>query len=405
VGFIIDIYAQWLAAFSALNRSGKILFSASADPPTLYVAPYDWRLDLAVSAESRLAPVIRRIDQDWKRKADIHIMAHSLGGLLTRYYLQSGKFNGQPGFGAIRTFATFGTPHNGAPVALAGALGLHAASFLSLDQSMRLANDERYPALYQTFPLFDAPIIWKRMAGGHLDVLTLADRDFATKKLKLNAKNLDAAVAFRDAIDLAKRPLPRTIRTFLMVGTRFDTITHFFWNGSSADKVETRDAGDGTVSIQGAFLPGMQLQFTGEAHTDLISSQDARQALQGLFDAHGLLAAPPVPGEERLVLSVRDRAVDADGPMHVRVHAEGEIAAFEGDLVWERATRKEGQAELTEADFSPLGMTALVPIRYAGPTAETLMLRLTAPTMTGIYRLALKRKSGPDSRSEVFVVR
>lgn len=190
-----------------------------------------------------------------------------------------------------------------------------------------------------------------------------------------------------------------------MVGTRFDTITHFFWNGTSVDKVETRDAGDGTVSIQGAFLPGLQLQFTGEAHVDLIAADEARQSLQALFDAHGLLAAPPVPGEERLVLSVRDRVVDADGPVHLRIHAEGEVSAFQGELVWERATLKEGQAELTDADFAPITMLARTPIRYAGPTAEAMMLRLTAPNMTGIYRLVLKSESRPESRSEAFVVR
>jgi hypothetical protein len=340
VGYIVDIYAQWIKAFSSLSRSGQLLFSRTAQPPTLYVAPYDWRLDLRGSAKTHLAPVVRRINEEWKGKAEIHIIAHSLGGLFTRYYVQSGEFDNEPGFASIRTFATFGTPHNGAPVALAGALGLHAASFLSLDQSMRLANDPRYPALYQTFPLFDAPIIWKRMPGGHLEALTLADRRYDAQKVNFNTQNLDAALAFRKAIDLIKRPLPTTIRAFLMIGTRFDTITHFSWNGTSIDKQETRDAGDGTVSIQGAFLPGFQIQFTGEAHMDLVSSEDARQALQGLFDAHGLLAAPALAGEERVVISIRDRVVNAESPVHVRIHAEGDLAAFKGKLVWERATRR-----------------------------------------------------------------
>jgi hypothetical protein len=405
VGYIIDIYAQWMAAFSSLSRSGQLLFSRTTQPPTLYVAPYDWRIDLRGSAKTHLAPVIRRIDEDWKGKAEIHIMAHSLGGLLTRYYLQGGEFDNEPGFAAVRTFSTFGSPHNGAPVALAGALGLHAASFLSVDQSMRLANDPRYPALYQTFPPFDMPIIWKRMPGGYLEALTLADRQFATQKLKLNAQNLDAALAFREAIDLVKRPLPKAIRAFLMIGTRFDTITHFSWNGMTIDKQETREAGDGTVSIQGAFLPGVQIQFTGEAHMDLISSEDARQALQGLFDADGLLAAPALAGEERVVISIRDRVVNAQGPVQVRIHAEGDLAAFKGKLVWERATRQESKEELTEADFAQVGMTAVVPIQYAGPTAEMLMLRLFAPMMTGMYRLVLKRETGPDSFSETFIVR
>jgi hypothetical protein len=405
VGYVIDIYAQWMAAFRRLNRNGLPLFSLQSDPPTLYTAPYDWRIDLAVAAEQYLAPTIAKIDQEWKGEATIHIVAHSLGGLLTRHYLQSGNFNGRQGFAAVRTFTTLGTPHNGAPVALAGALGLHATNFLSVDQSTKLASDERYPALYQTFPEFSAPLIWKRTAGGRLESVALSDHVFATEKLKLNDKNLAAALNFRNSIDLTRKPIPKSVRTFLMIGTRFDTITHFFWNGGWLDKVETPDGGDGTVSIQGAFLAGEQMQFTGEAHVDLVSAPEARLALQGLFDAQGLLAAPPIPGEERVVLSVRDRSVDVNGPAHLRIHADGEVRVLQGELIWERATLKDGQTELQDTDFAPLSTLAKVPIRYGGPIAEAMLLRLTAPSMAGIYHLAFKSDNRPESRSEAFVVR
>jgi hypothetical protein len=35
VGYIVDIYAQWIKAFSSLSRSGQLLFSRTAQPPTL----------------------------------------------------------------------------------------------------------------------------------------------------------------------------------------------------------------------------------------------------------------------------------------------------------------------------------------------------------------------------------
>ena len=142
-GYVVDIYDQWLKAFSKLRQNGRQIFDEASDPPTLYTAPYDWRIDLAISAEKCLASLVEKINADWKGKAAIHVVAHSLGGLLSRYYLQCGKFDGNDGFSAIRSFTTFGTPHNGAPVALGGALGLHAASFMSLDQSKQLANDDR----------------------------------------------------------------------------------------------------------------------------------------------------------------------------------------------------------------------------------------------------------------------
>jgi hypothetical protein len=401
VGFLVDIYAQWLKAFSRLRRENGFMFSAQTNPPTLYTAPYDWRIDLAVSAEQRLATMIRKIDADWNGRAEIHIVAHSLGGLLTRHYLQSGKFNAEPGFSAIRSLTTFGTPHNGAPVALAGALGLHATNFMSVNQSMRLANDDRYPALYQTFPLFDAPIIWKRKKEGYLETITLSDRQFATEHLKLNSKNLDSALEFRKTIDLATNPLPNNIRTFVMIGSRFSTITHFSWNGSVIDKVETTDAGDGTVSLQGAFLPGLQVQFTGRSHVDLIASDEARLAFQELFDADGLLEAE----EDRIEISVRDVVVAAGTRFEALLHAEFGSMSFDGEIAWERAIQEEGKKELSEKDFKLVNTPARKPIRYVGPAMGDALLRLTAPSTTGFYRLVLKVQGQTDSRSKPFMVR
>jgi triacylglycerol esterase/lipase EstA (alpha/beta hydrolase family) len=50
------------------------------------------------------------------RGADVEIslVAHSMGGLVARYHLESGHFKGRPGFGRVRRLLTLGTPHNGA---------------------------------------------------------------------------------------------------------------------------------------------------------------------------------------------------------------------------------------------------------------------------------------------------
>jgi hypothetical protein len=398
VGGLVDIYRQWLQAFRALSRNNKQLFSDSVNPPSLYIVPYDWRLALEDSAADRLAPVIRRARSDWGPDVRIHIVAHSLGGLLSRYYLQSAKFTADEGFSSIKSFVTFGTPHNGAPVALAGALGLHKTNFLSIEQSKKLANDARYPALYQTFPLFNAPLIWKSMKRGKLEPITLADTAFATGTLHLNRPNLDRAAAFRRALETA--PIPREIRTFLLIGTRFETITHFFWTGSEIEKRETQDGGDGTVSLEGAYLQGFQVQFTGESHVDLIASDVARATFQQLFDADGLA----VPEAGALKLSVRDLTVDAGSEVHTRIKAEGGVFAFTGRLVWERADTARGKAA-GEPKFRRAASPPPVPIRYAGPMADALALRLEAPSRPGVYRLHLFKGARTEAVSAAFVVR
>ena len=80
VGGLVDIYRQWLQAFRALSRHGKQLFSDSANPPSLYIVPYDWRLGLEDFTANRLAPVINKARSDWGPDVRIHLVAHSLGG-------------------------------------------------------------------------------------------------------------------------------------------------------------------------------------------------------------------------------------------------------------------------------------------------------------------------------------
>jgi phospholipase A1 len=227
----------------------------------------------------------------------------------------------------------------------------------------------------------------------------LGDRKFAVDKLKLVDANLDKAVSLRRSIDLNTQPLPAGLRTFLVIGTRFDTITHLFWDDAAPHKVETPDGGDGTVSIQGAFLPGLQIQFSGQTHADLVTASEARLVLQGLFDATGILA----PGG--LKLTVRDRSVEADGVIHLRIHSDQDVSTFEGQLAWERAVLPAGRAEFAEADFVAVDAIPPRTVRYSGPEAEALMLRLKAPSTTGIYRLVLKMSGAPEVRSEAFVVR
>jgi lecithin:cholesterol acyltransferase len=399
VGGLVDIYRRWLRAFRALTRHNKQLFSDSCNPPSLYTVPFDWRLALEDSAADQLAPVIRKARSDWGENVHIHLVAHSLGGLLSRYYLQSGRFTADPGFSSIKTFITFGTPHNGAPVALAGAVGLHKTSFMSIEQSKQLANDARYPALYQTFPLFNAPLIWKSMPRGRLEPITLADTQFVIETLHLNQKNLDRALAFRRSLEAA--PIPTEIRCFLLIGSRFETITHFFWTGSEIQKEETPDGGDGTVSIEGAYLGGSQVQFTGESHIELIDSNVARATFQQLFDANGL-AAPEVG---RLTLSLRDLTVDLSSEVHVRIKAEGGFAHLSGQLVWERAViPRDKKRSTAEPKFRRLASLPRVPIDYSGPIADAVALRLQAPSRAGVYRLRLVKDARSETVSAAFVV-
>src|SRR5437762_8300829 len=52
-GGFIGIYVNWLEAFEAIVRDGQQLFRENPGPgntKTLYAFPYDWRIDLTVTA-------------------------------------------------------------------------------------------------------------------------------------------------------------------------------------------------------------------------------------------------------------------------------------------------------------------------------------------------------------------
>lgn len=143
------------------------------------------------------------------------------------------------------------------------------------------------------------------------------------------------------------------------------------------------------------------MQFTGESHIDLIASEVARATFQQLFDADGL-AAPEVGA---LKLSVRDLTVDVASEVHIRVKAEGGVLALTGRLVWERAVTPRGKAGGGEPSFRPAPSPPPVPIRYAGPMADALALRLEAPSRAGVYRLRLLKGARSEAVSGAFVVR
>src|SRR5437764_5931485 len=136
---------QYQALFHDLKTCG---FDESSSPPTLYVVPYDWRKSNALAANV-LADSLDKAVEEHGNELTLRIIAHSMGGLVARYYLESGEFSKRQGFQTVRELITLGTPHRGAPLALTAAVGQERRLFLSKDQVFQLASDSRYPSLYQ----------------------------------------------------------------------------------------------------------------------------------------------------------------------------------------------------------------------------------------------------------------
>ncbi|MEI8045441.1 MAG: hypothetical protein WCL11_28790, partial [Verrucomicrobiota bacterium] len=85
---------------------------------TLYEAPWDWRMPVILPDENGkvawkeyLLPVIARVKAETGAQK-VDVVAHSMGGLLVRAYIQSAEYAGD-----IDRFAMVGTPNEGAAMA------------------------------------------------------------------------------------------------------------------------------------------------------------------------------------------------------------------------------------------------------------------------------------------------
>ncbi len=131
----------------------------AADPRQrrYYVFAYDWRQDNVVSAR-KLDALIEQVRRDYADpKLKVDIVAHSMGGLITRYYIQYGVAdvldgNDFPanfsGADKIRTAVLLGTPNLGSVNALHSLLVGHAVG----GQRIPVEALATMPSVYELLP-------------------------------------------------------------------------------------------------------------------------------------------------------------------------------------------------------------------------------------------------------------
>jgi pimeloyl-ACP methyl ester carboxylesterase len=123
----------------------------------LYVLAYDWRLD-NIEAARALDRLIDQIRTDHgRRDQQVDIVAHSMGGLITRYFLRYGSSdvldsNDFPlnyrGDGRVRRIALLGTPNLGSVASLHSFVEGRRLG-LGVVKTEHLAT---FPSLFQLFP-------------------------------------------------------------------------------------------------------------------------------------------------------------------------------------------------------------------------------------------------------------
>ena len=126
-------------------------------PPNLVPFAYDWRLSNRLTAE-RLRDTVEPALERWRDAghpdAKLVFLCHSMGGLVTRHYLER-----LGGAGHARALVTFGTPHRGALKALTQIVNEKSQGWWKWKVDLT-ALVRSLPAAYQLLPTYaciDAP--------------------------------------------------------------------------------------------------------------------------------------------------------------------------------------------------------------------------------------------------------
>lgn len=106
--------------------------------------PYDWRVDIEKSADLLLSKIIEFDPAD-----NVHIVAHSMGGLVARLALNRLD---QAVIKRVKKVVFIATPHMGAPQAYAHINGDKPLRLLSKNVTLEVSNDKRYISGYQLTP-------------------------------------------------------------------------------------------------------------------------------------------------------------------------------------------------------------------------------------------------------------
>lgn len=377
----VSVSDQYDSLVAALKKCG---FDEVTEKPTLLVCPYDWRKDNRLAAQ-RLAGCVERMRAAHGADVVINLIAHSMGGLVSRYLLESGEYDEMscPGFSNIRRLVTIGTPHRGAPLALCAALGQIKRLFLSAAQVKELADREDFPALYQLMPPPSEPFLWNTDPDARLEPASPHEKGVA-KILGLVPKNLANAATFHAALDIARRP--QHVLYFCFVGTRQSTIANVQANFAQPQHlqpagVEIADGGDGTVPSWSSSFVGMQQLAVAGDHGTLYKTPEVLRTLGALLGKQGVLSSEINP--KRVRISVRDEVVEADASEPIALFMNKARSELNAELVLRKLAGSDG-APLV----NPEAMPALS-VTYKGAAIDSLSLTIPSPTYPGIYEIDL----------------
>lgn len=224
--------------------------------------PYDWRQSLEQSAQ-----LLAKAIDEWKVTPPITLIAHSMGCLISRYYVE--RLGGK---GKIGRLILMGGPHQGAPASLTNLLaGPDLLPFGLMGDRLRHVI-ATFPSAYHLLPVY--PFVFDQ-AGAPLEL------DVNASWLSDPQRPLlQAARDFRQQLGMHS-----SVPTVCIFGYDMKTITRV---GVERDaqgnwkhvKISTESNGDGTVPQSSTVLPGADVHPVAQSHGALYVDNDVKMRLK-----------------------------------------------------------------------------------------------------------------------------
>ncbi|MEO1676947.1 MAG: hypothetical protein AAFU80_02180 [Pseudomonadota bacterium] len=373
-----DVYQPVIDDFEKIGYSEN----ADGEVGTLILFNYDWRKDLRSTSDS-LAETLDTLAPD----AEIRLVAHSMGGLVCRDLLESGRYSVRSWFPKVRALITLGTPHMGAPLALLRAAGLDGAMGMSASDVKRLAGDSRYPSAYQLLPPPGTAYVRDVNEGEDKGfVVDTFNQGFITSH-GLSAANMQANRDFHAGLDLVQRR-PSHVDYYLFASSTEETLNRFQTASGQLLPLKDRRGGDETVPAASAASPFASTEFVAGAHGKIFRDVSLRNRLYRLLGAPIAIrpsSATDRPAEDALVanLVIPDEPVSRGAVISVNLVFREPVTEFKDTIVFEPLREIGPPAEV------PVGDSSVMDVSYEGAPLEVLSLRVRAPAKAGFYAAKL----------------
>ena len=288
------------------------------DTPANFVPfPYDWRLSNRASAlalKQTIEPVLERFRaQPGRADAKIVFIAHSMGGLVARYYVDV-----LGGHEITRRVITLGTPHRGAANALDSLVNGISKGFGPLKIDLTgLARS--MPALYQLLPEYaciETPAGLRKTTEVVVPELATADLQDAMRFHEELRAGAAAHAAAYEAHPILARTQPTATTAKIVDG-----------NVVTMRTIEGRDeAGDGTVPRLSASPYGVAPtsaihRYVMDKHGALPSNEPVLVELEGVLTSREVIAR----AAEYELGVVCDDIVVAGQPFEVTAEVESDL--------------------------------------------------------------------------------